>query len=67
MTYIFWDVLPCGLVEVCQYFGETHCLHLQDKSKPTNKPTRTSRQAGHSAYHFAPDGSLLAFLSDLGD
>jgi hypothetical protein len=26
----FWDVVPCGLVEVYRHFGDAHCLHLQD-------------------------------------
>jgi hypothetical protein len=28
---IFWDVTPWSLVEVHQYFGETYCLHFQDR------------------------------------
>jgi arabinogalactan endo-1,4-beta-galactosidase len=28
-TYSFWDVMPCNLVEVLGYIGETYCLHLQ--------------------------------------
>jgi hypothetical protein len=32
MPTVFWHVTPCGLVEVCQGFEGTYCLHLQDRT-----------------------------------
>jgi hypothetical protein len=34
---IFWDVMPCSLVEVYRHFGRTYCLHLHGKSLPSNQ------------------------------
>jgi hypothetical protein len=68
MRTTFWDVLPCGLVEVCQYFGETHCLHLQDQtiSQPRNQQEQEGKQASSLTACFLL-GSCLPKLFDLGD
>jgi hypothetical protein len=28
---VFWDVIPCRLVNIYKYFGGTCCLHLQER------------------------------------
>jgi len=28
-TTVFWNVMPCGLIRICQPFRRTCCLHLQ--------------------------------------
>jgi hypothetical protein len=37
----YWDVMPCGLVEVHQYFRKTQCLHQQGErsSQARNQPS----------------------------
>jgi hypothetical protein len=30
-TIAFWIVMPCSLIEVCQCFRGTYCLHLQSQ------------------------------------
>jgi hypothetical protein len=29
-TAVFWDVMPCNLIYMCQCSGRNYCLHLQD-------------------------------------
>jgi hypothetical protein len=48
---IFWDVTPCSPVEIRQYFGGSHCFHLQcRKVIQASKQARRSQQAGRDEY-----------------
>jgi hypothetical protein len=31
-TTVFWDMMPCSLVDMCQHFGGTCCLNPQNIS-----------------------------------
>jgi hypothetical protein len=33
---VFWDLTPCSLVDVYQWFGGTHCSHFQVEEQATH-------------------------------
>jgi hypothetical protein len=33
---VFWDLTPCSLVDIYQYFGGTCCSHFQGEEQATH-------------------------------
>ena len=40
-TTVFWDVIPCGLVDSYKLFGQTYCLQLQGIKERTSTSQNT--------------------------
>jgi hypothetical protein len=36
---VFWDAVPCGLIETNRCFRGASCLHHQGDDRPTHGPT----------------------------
>jgi hypothetical protein len=60
---IFWDVVPCRLA-VHQCFGETYCLHLQDKgvSQTSSQQDQDSKQYPSTRLHYVTSQKTVLFL-----
>jgi hypothetical protein len=56
MKIFFWDITPCGLVEVRQHFGGTGCLHFQGRR---TSRARSRRQAEFATQRHIPEDSFL--------
>jgi hypothetical protein len=70
---IFWDITPCSPLKVNRSFGETRCLHLQERR---TSQARNQHEAGgkHSLLHadfllglfFDPEDGGDVFLQHVG-
>jgi hypothetical protein len=72
---VFWDVIPCSLVEINWRFGGTYCLHIQGRrfakhatskkktEKPLNSEAVLSSETPVNVYrttrHHIPEGYIL--------
>lgn len=54
---VFWDAASCILVDMCQRFGETRCLRLQNRTEESDS-CETSVDLQTTRRHVQDDSNL---------
>jgi hypothetical protein len=44
---VFWDIVPCSLVDIDRHFRDAYCLHCQGDHLYTCCPENLKSQPGH--------------------
>jgi hypothetical protein len=62
-SIVFWDVMPCSLVQVTRRFGGTYCLHLERRRERDQKVTSMKHAARRASLIL--NGSSLSLVLTL--